>query len=393
MTVTPQVKTFLLGLSFSAFILLAALGGALADRLFVFKPLDYVLGQRSVALSSVSSSSSPLAAALGQGQSIADVAEVSSQSVVTVAIKKNQRIVRPFAQGILGFLPTDQATVETRQIQQDIGTGFVIDTQGLVVTNRHVVADVAAEYIVIDKQDREYQVTKLYRDPSTDLAILQVRDLAVQPLLLGDSSELRVGQEVIAIGTALGEYRHTVTTGVVSGLGRGIQAINSAGASIESIEGVIQTDAAINPGNSGGPLLDRLGRVIGVNVAVAAGSQNIGFAIPINVIKASLDNFNHTGQFTRPYWGIRYQTITQQAAEFNQVPQGALLTEVAVEGPAARAGLLPGDIILSVAGIATNEQELASILNAQRVGETVEVRFWRAGEERTLQLKLESLPE
>ncbi|TSC53199.1 MAG: protease, partial [Microgenomates group bacterium LiPW_16] len=170
------------------------------------------------------------------------------------------------------------------KVEQDIGTGFIILADGMIVTNKHVVADTSAKYRVITKDDKTYEVVKIYRDPVNDLAILKIEATGLKPVEMGDSSKLKVGQFVIAIGTALGEFRNTVTTGVISGLGRGITAGSPFEGYVERLDNVIQTDAAINPGNSGGPLLNSAGQVIGVNIAVAASGQNIGFAIPINVI-------------------------------------------------------------------------------------------------------------
>ncbi len=389
MSLTPQVKTFLLGLSFSILILVSAVAGAVADRLFVIRPLDMFVGNRS-AQKQVSTST--LTQLLGDAQTVADVAEVSSQSVVTVAVNRQQRVIRQGAIGLFGF--GEPNNVQLQQVKQDIGTGFVVTTDGLVVTNRHVVEDAAAEYLVIDKNNTEYKVTNIYRDPTNDLAILQVENLSLPPLPLGDSEQLRVGEAVIAIGTALGEFRHTVTTGVVSGLGRGIQAVDAGRGSIEAIENVIQTDAAINPGNSGGPLLNANGQVIGVNVAVSAAGQNIGFAIPINIVSTSIDNFNQTGKFDRAFFGVRYQTITEQAALFNQVPQGAYVVEVVSGSPAASIGLLPGDIITRFAGQETKEHDLAGLINTQKSGQTVSVTYWRDGEEITQEVELRStVPE
>lgn len=295
--------------------------GGLADRLFVLKPVDYLSKDLKKDLNLNNATSS---ANLNQAQilkpseeQIINSSEKASKSVVTVAIKKKQRMISMedlFGFDFFGFQPRRPSReVEEEEIQKDIGTGFVVAENGLVVTNKHVVSDLEAEYIVINANDEEFKVGKIYRDPTNDLAILNVEELNLSGLELGDSDELKVGQSVIAIGTALGEFRHTVTTGVISGLGRGIEAGDIFG-SREFLEGVIQTDAAINPGNSGGPLLNSKGEVIGVNVAVSANAQNIGFAIPINVVKASLDNFNKTGQFDRPLLGIRYQMITEKSA-------------------------------------------------------------------------------
>jgi serine protease Do len=388
--VTPQLKTFALGLSVSALILVSFFGGALADRVFVIKPLDALVGRRSLGAlpASTTNRDSTLAPLLTPGDTVADVAEQASQSVVTVAIKRQEQVPDPFSESIfgLGFRLPNSGRVE--EVQRDIGTGFVADESGLIITNRHVVSDLEATYLVIDKDNNEYTVSKIYRDPTNDLAILKVDNLNLPPLPLGDSEKIRVGQSVIAIGTALGEFRHTVTTGVVSGLVRGIEAGDMFGRRIESIEGVIQTDAAINPGNSGGPLLDSAGSVIGVSVAVSAGAENIGFALPINVVKASIDNFNRTGQFDRPFMGIRYQTIYRQAALINDVPQGAYLVEVVAGSVAAEAGLQEGDIITEFDGQSITDQELSGLINSKKIGDRVTVKYWRAGEEQRVEVTL-----
>ena len=281
-------------------------------------------------------------------------------------------------------------SVGTGRGKQDVGSGFIIDEAGLVVTNRHVVDDPTAEYQVVTADDRELSVTKIYRDPANDLAILQVDPSAgLKSVELGDSDQLRVGQVVIAIGTALGEFRSTVTTGVISGLGRGINAGSPLGNLTERLDNVIQTDAAINPGNSGGPLLNSLGQVIGVNVAVSQAGENIGFALPINVVRDSIDNFNATGKFSRPFLGVRYQMLSSRMAILNNVPQGAYVVEVVVDSPAEKAGVKENDIIIEINGEnLTDESTLATVVNGKKVDETVELTVYRDGETFKLTAKL-----
>lgn len=392
MKITPQLKTFFLGLSVSLLILVSFFAGALADRVFVIKPVDFLTGERASQsqtqmqrspLGSLISGNEPVAAV----SSVADVAEITAQSVVTVSISKQQRVFEPnqtdpFGFGIFGFGGTERI----EQIQRDIGTGFIVDG-GFVITNRHVVSDARASYTVIDRNEQEYTVSNIYRDPSNDLAILQIEGNDLPVLQLGDSDQIRVGESVIAIGTALGEFRHTVTTGVISGLGRGIEATDGYG--FESLDGVIQTDAAINPGNSGGPLLNANGEVIGVNVAVSAVGQNIGFAIPINVVKASLDNFNQTGQFDRPFLGVSFRMISEQAALFNDVPQGAYIVEVVPGSVAEEAGIQPGDIITEFAGESMDEEtNLAALINNQKIGDRVGVVYWRDDQRQVTEVTL-----
>ena len=204
-----------------------------------------------------------------------------------------------------------------------MGTGFVVDAQGLIVTNKHVVADSQAQYQVITADNQSYPVQNIYRDPANDLAFLKIDAQGLTPVELGDSDNLKVGQFVVAIGTALGEFRHTVTTGVISGLGRGITAGSVFEGYVEELDNVIQTDAAINPGNSGGPLINSAGQVVGVNVAVASGAENIGFALPINTVKTALADFTRPGIF-RPFLGVNYTMISQEAAILMKFPKGRM---------------------------------------------------------------------
>ena len=391
-----QFKTYLVGLLVSVVVIASFFIGAIADRLFIIKPLNNFVERTSVADSNgesrltVSQNTSPLGLMMQTGKTaVADIAEKASESAMTVSIKTQQRVIDPssiFSQ--FGFLGFNQSQARIEEIQKDIGSGFVV-AGDLIVTNKHVVADVTAQYLIIDQDDQEYEVTEIYRDPTLDLAILQVKDFSAPALALGDSDQLRVGEPVIAIGTALGQFRHTVTTGVVSGVGRSITASGSTG-QFEDLQNVIQTDAAINPGNSGGPLIDGQGYVIGVNVAMAS-AENVSFAIPINVVKAALNNFNQTGQFDRPMMGIRYSVISEKVALLNEVPQGAYLVEISVGGSADEAGLVVGDIITEFAGEKIDEQnKLAELINQQKIGTKVILKIWRAGKEKQLTVILKS---
>ena len=238
---------------------------------------------------------------------------------MTVSIVKTRSLSRIFE--IDPFDPFNvfrQRPGQQQKIEQDIGSGFVVSTEGLIVTNKHVVADTEAKYKVITKDDKTHEAQKIYRDPANDLAIIKINASGLTPVELGDSSKLKVGQMAIAIGTALGEFRNTVTVGVISGLGRGITAGSPFEGYVERLDNVIQTDAAINPGNSGGPLLNSGGQVIGVNTAVSSEGQNIGFALPINIVKDALTQFNKSGgKFSRPFLGVRYKMITRDLALLN----------------------------------------------------------------------------
>lgn len=263
---------------------------------------------------------------------------------------------------------------------RDVGTGFVITTNGLIVTNKHVVPDVNAKYKVVLGKEL-VDVVNIYRDPVTDLAIIKVEKNNLKPVTMGDSDKIKVGQSVIAIGTALGEFRSTVTKGVVSGLGRGIVA-NTPFEGSERLDNVIQTDAAINPGNSGGPLFNLKGEVIGVNVAVNQGAQSIGFALPINLVKESVDNFGATGQFDRPFLGVAYKLVEQ----------GASVENVVLESSANKAGIMVGDIITEVDGtkLATEKNTvLSTYINRKRVGESVKIKLLRNNQEVNLTVTLE----
>lgn len=183
--------------------------------------------------------------------------------------------------------------------EQEIGggTGFIITSDGYIVTNKHVVADEEAEYTVMMNDESKYDAEVVARDPTTDFAVLKIEGKDFPTIELGDSDELKVGQTVIAIGNALGEFRNTVSVGVISGLSRSITA-SSFGFGSENLVGVIQTDASINHGNSGGPLLNLAGQVIGINTAIAQDAQNIGFAIPINEVKNSIESVKEYGKLS-----------------------------------------------------------------------------------------------
>ena len=323
---------------------------------------------------------------------VTKVVEEATPSVVTVSISKTQVInALPFNLDIFGdFFNIPKQNSETKQIQQDIGTGFIISQDGLIVTNKHVVSDTEAKYKVIIGKEEEVEVLNIYRDPVNDLAILKIDKTDLVPVKLGDSDKLKVGQTVIAIGTALGEFRSTVTKGVISGLGRGIVASSGLLGS-EKLDNVIQTDAAINPGNSGGPLFNSIGQVIGVNVAVSQAAQSIGFALPINIVKESIEIFNSTGQFDRPYLGVTYAMITKESALLNDVPAGVYVQGIVEGSPAQKAEIKTGDIIIEVDGknIVKEEIVLATYINKKKIGESVNLKIWRDKKEMEVKVVLE----
>ncbi len=312
------------------------------------------------------------------------VKEVGPSVVTIVENLPGQSINSSFQFGPFSIfgLPREQSTIPQTQ---NIGSGFIVSSDGLLITNKHVVSDSGAKYQIITSSDKKYDVKKIYRDPLNDVAVLKIDPADnlgqnLKPVRLGDSSNLQVGQLVIAIGTALGEFRNTVTTGVVSGLGRGITAGDQFQGFAEKLDNVIQTDAAINPGNSGGPLLNSSGEVIGVNVAVSQAGQNIGFALPINVIKNSLDNFNKTGQFNRPYLGVAYRILDKQVALLNNVPAGAVIQTVVDSSPAQAAGIKVGDIIVKIDGKdLTTDNSLSWAIAAKKIGDRIKLTVYRDG--------------
>lgn len=338
---------------------------------------------------------------LNEESVVTDVVTKVGPSVVTIGIVKRQTVFNPFEIDPFdpfGIFREPKSEGTSRKIEQNIGTGFVISTDGTIVTNKHVVSDTEAKYKVVTNDDKTYDVKKIYRDTNNDLAIIKIDPPAgggLKPVELGDSSKLKVGHFVIAIGTALGEFRNTVTTGVVSGLGRGITAGGTFEGYAERLDNVIQTDAAINPGNSGGPLLNSAGQVIGVNVAVATGAQNIGFALPINLIKDSLKTFNETGKFApKAFLGVRYKMIGRDLALLNEIPEGAYVQEVVSDSPADKAGVTEGEIITKIDGIKITEKDggLAKAISGKKVGDKVELTLWRDDKEVKVSVTLGEQP-
>lgn len=279
------------------------------------------------------------------------------------------------------------------------GTGFIITSDGLIVTNKHVVSDKEADYTVLTNDEKKYPAKVLGLDPVNDLAIIKIDQKNLPTVILGDSGNLEVGQTVITIGNALGEFTNTAGAGIISGLRRSIVASGS-GAGEEQLRNIIQTDATINPGNSGGPLLNIKGEVIGVNVAMAQGAENIGFAIPINDVKKIINEAKTKGKIVTPSIGVRYIMINGAIKEKNNlsVDYGALVArgsgvgELAVVpgSPADKAGIQENDIILEVNGVkADNKNPLMNLINAYSVGDQVTLKILHKGERKEVKVKLE----
>lgn len=298
-------------------------------------------------------------------------------SVVTIRIDKTT--TTPDRYGLDPFDPFSpfyRIPGNSEKIEQNIGSGFVIDKEGLIVTNKHVVSDLNATYKVLTNDKRTLEVKKISRDPLNDLAILKVDVTNLTPLQMADSSKLQLGQHVIAIGTPLGEFTNTVTSGIVSGLGRGITAGSMYEQFVERLDNVIQTDAAINPGNSGGALINLSGQVVGVNTAISGEGQNIGFAIPINVVKELIKNFDkRAGVINRPFIGIRYRMI--------QNTPGAQIIEVVQNSPAQKADLQEGDVITEFDGITiknADDKTIREKIATHKVGDKLSIKIERDGE-------------
>lgn len=313
---------------------------------------------------------------------ISDVKKVGP-SVVTVVEETPPQQTQTFQFGPFGVFQFPQGQNQQQQPQsQNIGSGFIVSGSGMVVTSKHVVSD-NATYSVVTNANKTYKVQNIYKDPLNDIALLKINPSdnpgnPLPPVSFGNSSSLQVGQFVVAIGTALGEFKNTVTTGVISGLGRAITAGDQFQGYVENLNDVIQTDAAINPGNSGGPLVDSAGNVIGINTAIAQNGQNIGFALPINVVKDALNNFNQFGGFNRPYLGVSYNLLTKDVALLNNVVQGAYVQNVVSNSPADKAGIQQGDIIIKFDGKTVDAQnELSTLIATKKVGDIVTITIWR----------------
>lgn len=276
------------------------------------------------------------------------------------------------------------------------GTGIIVTSDGLIMTNKHVV-DGSQGFTVTTSDNKEYQNAKIVAvDTNNDLAFLRVEAKGLKAADLGDSEKVEVGQSVVAIGNALGQFQNTVTTGVISGKSRPITANGGNGGS-ENLTNLFQTDAAINPGNSGGPLVDIEGKVIGINTAVAGSAQNIGFAIPINDAKNVLDSVIKTGKIIRPYLGVRYITLDEETAKANNLSSstGALLyasgNQLAVlqNSPAAKAGLKEGDIITEIDGTNINQNStIGSVIGNKKPGDKIKITFIRDGKQETTTAQL-----
>jgi serine protease Do len=375
-----------------------AVGGAVTSGKFDAW-VDKALHRTTVAAPSSGSSST---LTVEEESATVDVVKEVQKSVVSIIITKD--LSKVYDQ--TGMSPFDfffgTGTQQPQQGTQEIGggSGFILSADGYIMTNKHVVDDAQADYTVLTNDAKSYPAKVVATDPVNDLAVLKIDAKDLPAIAFGNSESLQIGQTVIAIGNALGEYRNTVTKGVVSGLARRITA--GDGQSSETLENAIQTDAAINPGNSGGPLLNLAGQVIGVNVAVSQQGQLIGFAIPANQANTVFESVKKTGKIVRPYLGVRYIPVTKALQEQNEltvnygvlIQRGTTRAELAIipGSPADKAGLQENDIILEFNGVRLDtEHSLAGEIQKRAPGDAVTLKVLSKGKEKTVSATLEEM--
>ncbi len=365
--VAPKQSTF----SFTT-LFIGLLGGLVGSYLFVhdFSSLIPVSKRQII---------------VQESSAVVDVAKKVSPSVVSITSKA-------VTTGFFGNV----------QSQEGQGTGIILSSDGLILTNNHVISG-SSSLTVFTSDGKQYAGTVVAADPNNDYAFVRIKASGLKAAKLGASSNIQIGQRVVAIGNALGQFQNTVTDGIISGKGRPVTASDQGtGEGAEQLQNLFQTDAAINPGNSGGPLVNLDGEVIGMNTAVAGNAQNIGFAIPIDEIKAAITSVMKQGKIERPYLGVRYIIISPAFAKANNiaVDNGAYIVggsgnlAVLPNSPAAKAGIKEGDIITKIGGqIIDQDHTLTSLLSKKKVGEKVTLTYLRDGKSQTLDVTLELAPE
>lgn len=317
--------------------------------------------------------------------SIAQIASKVAPGVVSIVTEVNTT-------GFFGQTSTSTAA----------GTGMIVTKDGYVLTNKHVVEGANKIQIVLDDGTTYNDITAVATDPLNDVAFLKINGASDLPTVkLGDSKTITAGQQVIAIGNALGQFQNTITSGIISGTGRSITATGSDYSSSESLTDMIQTDAAINSGNSGGPLVNAAGEVIGINTATSSDADGIGFAIPISSVKGMLKNITANNSTDRSYIGVYYVNITPDVAKAYDLPvsSGAYVysqsqySAVVKDGPAAKAGLKEKDIITKVNGIKVGSAgSVSSLIGEYAPGDTVQLTVIRDGKERSINVTLGKCP-
>ena len=333
---------------------------------------------------------------------IVEIAKKVCPAVITIVISKDLPKIEGFY-----FFPFGEHQFIIPQIEKGRkektkiggGSGFIVSSDGYIITCNHVVGDPEADYTVILDPKHRYPAKILEKDPLIDIAILKIDEKNLPYLELGDSNQIELGEIVVAIGNPLGEFEDTLSAGIVSGLSRKITAYGGLPLKATSLRGLIQTDAAINPGNSGGPLANMEGKAIGINTAVVMGAQNIGFAIPINYARRTLEEVIKYGKIKRPFLGIRYFILNKEISQANKLPvdYGALIVReslgesaIVKNSAADKAGLKEYDIILELNEEKISEENpLADILQKYKIGEEISLKILREGKEMNVKLKLE----
>jgi serine protease Do len=333
---------------------------------------------------------------------IIEIAKRVCPAVITIIISRDLPKIEGFyffPYGEQEFLVPKMQKGKKEKTKIGGGSGFIVSQDGYVITSNHVVGEKDADYTVIYEPKKIYPAKVISRDPINDIAVLKIQGKNFPCLELADSDKVELGETVIAVGNALGEFHDTVSTGVVSGLSRYIAAFSGLSKQAEMLRGLIQTDAAINPGNSGGPLVNIEGKVIGINTATVIGAQNIGFAIPINYAKRDLEEVKKYGRVKRPFLGVKYIILNKEISEKNKLPvdYGALITRetlgeaaIVAGGAADKAGLREFDIILECQGEKiTEENPLSCILQKCEISQEVSLKALRNKKEITVKAKLE----
>ena len=333
---------------------------------------------------------------------IVELAKKVCPAVITIVISKDLPKIEGFYSFPFGehqFIVPQIGKGKKEKTKIGGGSGFIVSSDGYIITCNHVVSDPEADYTVILDPKHKYPAKILAKDPLIDIAILKIGGKNLPYLELGDSNQIELGETVVAIGNPLGEFEDTLSAGIISGLSRKITAYGGLPMRATSLRGLIQTDAAINPGNSGGPLVNIEGKPIGINTAMVMGAQNIGFAIPINYARKTLEEVLKYGKIQRPFLGIRYFVLNKEISQANKLPvdYGALIVRenlgekaIVKNSAADKTGLKEYDIILELNGEKINEENpLTDILQKYKIGEEISLKILREGKEMSLKLKLE----
>ena len=325
-----------------------------------------------------------------------------SNNAATFAEGSISEIANSVSKSVVSIITNTSTTGSffTGQVSQAAGTGFILSSDGYIATNKHVVANATKIGVILDDGSTYEDVELIGTDPINDFAIVKIKDVKnLTPIKIGDSKTTNIGQQVIAIGNALGTYQNSVTSGIISGKGRSLTASDSSRTTYETLSDMIQTDAAINGGNSGGPLVNAAGEVIGINTAYASQGNNVGFAIPINSVKGIMAGVLKDGKFERAVLGVRYQTITPLIAKEKKLDvtagayvKGSNNASAVIKGSAGdKAGIKDGDIITAVNGTKIGTAgSLGSLIGEYAVGDTVKLEVYRDKKYIELQVKLEA---